>query len=117
MQTSEIPVIKEWRLTYLDGTTKELRENSYNDIIRFARSIISDAVREVTPCYSIVGRIYGGDYPEGHTVVTHTVTKLTNISTSALAKTVADNGEKVLIVKTVRDEEFLLVVRNIDMLV
>lgn len=117
MQTSEIPVIKDWRLSYLDGTTKDLRENSYNEIIRFARSIITDGVRDVTPCYSIVGRIYGGDYPEGHTVITHTVTRLTNISTSALAKTVAHQGEKVLIVETVREEKYLLVVRNIDMLI
>lgn len=113
-ETDRAPVIKKWRLTFIDGTPKNIRENSHNEIIRFARGMLSGGVLEVRPCYSLVGKIYGGDYPEGHEVITHTVTKMTNITGSSLAKTIAGSDQMVLIVNTCRDEEYYLVVERYD---
>lgn len=116
-KTEKIPVIKSWRMQFVDGTPITLREKSQSEIIRFARGAFGNGILNVVPCYSLVGHIYGGDYPEGHEVITHEITSLTNISHSSLAKTISANGEPVLIAKTRRDEEYYLVIEHIDILV
>ena len=116
-KTDSIPVIKRWRMEFVDNTPAVLREKSQREFMRFARGLVRCSVLNVTPCYSLVGRIYGGDYPEGHEVITHEISSLTNISYSELAKTITQNGEPVLIAKTKRDEEYYVVVEHVDVLV
>ena len=116
-KADNIPVIKRWRMEFVDNTPANLREKSQKDFMHYARGRITTGSLDVVPCYSLVGHIYGGDYPEGHEVVTHEIVSLTNITHSNLAKTITDQAEPVLIVKTIRNEEYYVVVEHINVLV
>ena len=113
-KTNDIPVIRRWRLEFVERTPQTLREKCEKEIIRTARGLLGSGIVDVAPCYSLVGHIYGGDYPEGHEVVTHEIKSLMNISRSSRAKTVTDKDEPVLVVSTTRDEEYYLVFERVD---
>ena len=110
--TSNIPVIKKWHLSFLDGVSAEQREYSRREIIRLARGLLPNMTIDVLPCYSLVGRIYGGDYPDGREVITHTITRLTMVL--GIEKTLVDSnpGALVLLANTERNEEYYLIIEH-----
>ncbi len=105
-----IPVIKKWHLSFLDGVSKERREHSQQEIIRFARGLLPGMVIDVLPCYSLVGRIYGGDYPDGHEVITHTITRLIRVIDAKKTSVANNSDDYVLLVNTERKEQYYLII-------
>ena len=106
---ADLPVIRNWHLDFLPGTSRWRRENSQGEIIRFASGIITSHTLEVEPSYTVFGTVYGGSYPPGHEIMTHTVTRLSRVLDITLAHAIAGQEDSVIIIETDRYEKFYLV--------
>jgi hypothetical protein len=110
-----IPIIRDWRLVFLDGVPDEQRGQALDQVIRIAREgTVNGQTIELRPRYSVSGHIYNGDFPDGRIFITHLVTGLRRVTDTALAKSIAKDGEKVLMIETDHNESFYLVVDKIN---
>ena len=111
-QRGMIPTIRRCNLLFLDGVPLSLREKYRRDIIRFAQGIISETSLDVGQCYSLQGEIYGGDYRDGHLVITHLIKRLTRVSADKPVGLVAEPGKVVLVATTDHGEEYCFTVER-----
>lgn len=108
----KLPVIKKWRLCFLDGTPDELQDKCRRDLIRFANNCIEGSAIAPPQCYSLQGEIYSSEYADGREFITHIIVKVRKISDEAVLRVITDQGEVAVVVQTNRGEEYYLIISS-----
>ena len=108
----KLPIIKKWRLCFLDSVPNELRDRCRRDLICFANACNECSTMEVPQCYGLQGEIYNSEYTDGREFITHIVTKARRVSEEAVLRVIAEPGEMAIIVETDRGESYYLIINS-----
>ena len=106
------PIIRSWTLMFLKRVPRPERDRLKEEIYSFAKSPSRCNNLDIVPSYSISGELFGGNFPDGHIVVTHEISQFERVVDETAIRKVVDIKEwqTVLIAKTVRNEKFYLAV-------